>query len=64
MNRLNEIKILNFYITPYLYASVERCIQDGSHLISYDTDGYCNLCGHSESLKDILFQIDNFTQET
>lgn len=32
--------------------TVKECIENGMHLLSCDTDGFCNECGYQESLDD------------
>jgi len=30
-------------------TELEECIENGTHLVSCDDDGFCNECGHQES---------------
>jgi len=31
---------------------VIECTENGTHLISVDDDGFCNVCGFQESIED------------
>tara|TARA_R110000868_G_scaffold210568_1_gene460639 strand:- start:377 stop:583 length:207 start_codon:yes stop_codon:yes gene_type:complete len=33
---------------------LKECISDGVHLTDCDNDGFCNHCGHQDSIRDLL----------
>lgn len=41
----------------------ELCFKSGTHLLSRDDDGYCNLCGYQDALVWIKVRVDNIYED-
>lgn len=41
------------------YVVIKECVENKTHLIDCDDDGYCNYCGYQETLDDLEKEKEN-----